>query len=1260
MQAALGPARRIRLFLFAVTASSSILWAGCRDAGVEHGRIESQTRALVGVWTGTDIGATAAGSSSNNGTTHTVTGGGADIWGTADAFRFVSMTVTGNSTITARVASLSPNNPPPDAFTKIGLMMRETLAPGAKEVMALVTPTAANQYRIQSRTATNGTTSKVNGANSQIPVWLRLSRSGTTFTASYSTSTSTTVPTTFTTIGTATVSMANTIEVGLAVTSHTTSQLATVVFEGVTIEPPQTPPAPPPAPTGLTASAGNGQVSLTWSAAAGATSYNVKWSTTSGGPYTVTPGITTTSHTVSGLTNGQPYHFVVSAANGSGESANSTQVTATPALPPAPPAPTGVTATAGNAQVSLTWAAAAGATSYTVKSGTTLGGPYPDVFPGITATSYTHGGLPNGVARYYVVSASNAGGEGPNSAERSATPTAPPPVTWTSKIIGTVASGATGSWSQNGTTHTLSAGGADIYGAADNFRFTYQSITGDFTLTARVQSLSNANTWSKAVVMVRENDTAGARNVATVISPTATNKYRRQARLTAGGTSTSDPSTANSALPSWIRLQRVGTTFTSAHSTNGTTWTPLAGSATLSIGATALVGLGVCSHTTTANTTATAVFTDVSIVTPAPPQAPTNLTATPGNNQVHLTWSASTGAATYVVKRATSPSGPFTTIASNIVDTRYTNTGLTNGNTYHFTVAAVNPSGSSGDSSVVTASPLLLRPSVRSISPLDGATNVATDVFVALDLIMPNVGGGVSEPTLTSANVYLRRASDNQAVPATLNTSGGSDVVVLQPTTALQPNTTYAFFLTDQLQDATGAPFVPFSSSFTTGNAPPPPPADVAFDKVSLGTTVTGYQFTSVSIGPDNKLYAGTITGQLLRWVMNANGTLGTREVIDTIRSNNGAANRAIIGLAWDPSATSSNLILWVTHGGAALLNAPDWSGKLSRLSGTALATYADKVINFPRSAKDHMTNSLTFRPGEPGVIYITQGSMNAMGAPDNAWSQRSEHLLSATILRVDTALLPTGALNVQTNDADPAASGYNPFAANAPVTIWATGVRNAYDLLWHSNGELYTATNGSAAGGSTPATTSPLPSACSRRIDGSPYTGPTVPAITGNPVAEDDYLYRIVQGGYYGHPNPARCEWVLNGGNPTSGADNTEVTAYPVGVQPDRNWRGNVFNFGAHYSPNGMIEWRSNVFPQLVGKLLIIRYSGGDDIIVLTINPTTKGIASTQTGITGMGGFLDPLDLIHNPSTGHIYVTEYSDAAPASSKITLLRPRLP
>ncbi len=185
-------------------------------------------------------------------------------------------------------------------------------------------------------------------------------------------------------------------------------------------------PQPPAAPTGLTATAGNAHVALSWTASSGATSYTVKRTTTSGGPYTnVATGVTTTGYTNTGLTNGTAYYYVVSASNSAGESSNSAQASATPtAGTQVPAAPTGLTATAGNAQVALSWTASSGATSYTVKRATTSGGPYTNVATGITATSYANTGLTNGTTYYYVVSASNGAGESSNSAQASATPTA--------------------------------------------------------------------------------------------------------------------------------------------------------------------------------------------------------------------------------------------------------------------------------------------------------------------------------------------------------------------------------------------------------------------------------------------------------------------------------------------------------------------------------------------------------------------------------------------------------------------------------------------------------------------------------------------------------------------------------------------------------------------------------------------------------------------------------------------------------------------
>ncbi|XID92815.1 DUF4466 family protein [Paenibacillaceae bacterium WGS1546] len=185
-------------------------------------------------------------------------------------------------------------------------------------------------------------------------------------------------------------------------------------------------PTPPAAPTGLTATAGNAQATLSWNASGGATGYNMKRATTSGGPYaTIATGVTGTSYTNAGLTNGTTYYYVVSAVNVAGESANSAPVSVTPsAAPTVPAAPTGLTATAGDGQATLSWNASSGATGYNVKRATTSGGPYATVATGVTGTSYTEAGLTNGVTYYYVVSASNAAGESANSAQVDVTPSA--------------------------------------------------------------------------------------------------------------------------------------------------------------------------------------------------------------------------------------------------------------------------------------------------------------------------------------------------------------------------------------------------------------------------------------------------------------------------------------------------------------------------------------------------------------------------------------------------------------------------------------------------------------------------------------------------------------------------------------------------------------------------------------------------------------------------------------------------------------------
>src|SRR5581483_11628475 len=174
---------------------------------------------------------------------------------------------------------------------------------------------------------------------------------------------------------------------------------------------------------------------------------------------------------------------------------------------------------------------------------------------------------------------------------------------------------------------------------------------------------------------------------------------------------------------------------------------------------------------------------------------------------------------------------------------------------------------------------------------------------------------------------------------------------------------------------------------------------------------------------------------------INADGTLGVPFVIDTVRTHAsaaslpGAPNRTIIGLAFDPSSTAANPVLWISdnYEFVGTFDVPDYSSHIAKLSGTDLSTYTDVVTNLPRSVKDHETNSIAFGPD--GALYFTQGANNAMGDADATWGNRPEHLLNAAVLRLDLTKLPASLpLNVKGFDDG---GTYNPYATGAPLTIY-------------------------------------------------------------------------------------------------------------------------------------------------------------------------------------------------------------------------------
>jgi regulation of enolase protein 1 (concanavalin A-like superfamily) len=181
-------------------------------------------------WTDADIGAVGlAGSAGYNNGTFTVSGSGADIWNTGDQFNYAYQSVSGDTTVIARVVSENGTA----SYAKAGVMIRESLATNSVEASVLLTPT--NGVAMEIRPTTGAASINVTGWITGVipPQWVKLVRSGNTFTASYSADGST-----WTQFASTNVTMNSSAIAGLAVTSHDNTSLNTATFDNVSISAP--------------------------------------------------------------------------------------------------------------------------------------------------------------------------------------------------------------------------------------------------------------------------------------------------------------------------------------------------------------------------------------------------------------------------------------------------------------------------------------------------------------------------------------------------------------------------------------------------------------------------------------------------------------------------------------------------------------------------------------------------------------------------------------------------------------------------------------------------------------------------------------------------------------------------------------------------------------------------------------------------------------------------------------------------------------
>lgn len=203
----------------------------------------------------------------------------------------------------------------------------------------------------------------------------------------------------------------------------------------IPVAPPGGDVTPPAVPTGLVATAGDRQISLNWdnSGASDFANFKVYRAPSLAGSYVLIVTRTVSDYINTGLTNGTPYYYKVSAVDSSGnESAQSSAVTATPVGVPGdttpPAAPTGLTATASDRAVALDWAdsGAGDFSHYRVYRSLTSGGSYSFIATR-TVSNHTDGTLTNGITYFYrVTTVDISGNESVPSSVVSATPVSPP------------------------------------------------------------------------------------------------------------------------------------------------------------------------------------------------------------------------------------------------------------------------------------------------------------------------------------------------------------------------------------------------------------------------------------------------------------------------------------------------------------------------------------------------------------------------------------------------------------------------------------------------------------------------------------------------------------------------------------------------------------------------------------------------------------------------------------------------------------------
>ena len=556
----------------------------------------AHAQGLPSGWTSQGVGSPGAGGSAAvSGGTWTVSGGGADIWGTADQFQFVSRALRGDGSVVARVGSVGNTS----GWAKSGVMLRGDATAGAAYADVVVTP--SNSVVFQWRTAAGASAQTVAaGGIVSAPVWVRLTRSGDAVNGSFSYDGVNWVQ-----VGERqNVALGASALAGLAVCAGNNAALSTSTFTSVGVVPAGWADADVGAPAvagfanfdGATLTVGGSgeifgnsdQFHFTSQSFVGDVAVVAKVNSLAGGGAYAKAGVMIRDGSAANA--GYAFSFFTPNTGTGGQGANFEYRNG-----------------AGSATQSAANTGGVSAPGW-VKL-VRRGGAF-TAYRSADGVSWLQNGPSVSVAMGATVQvgvAVSAGGSALNTAAFSGVSVLP--ADWAGADIGGPA--LAGSARFDGLTWRVSGGGADVWGTSDQFHFAQQVFTGDVTLIAKVRSQSNTGDFAKAGLMIRDGNGADASYAFAFLTPDNPQPFAGaifECRNGAGNAAQSIGYTPGVTAPAWLKLVRAGNVFTASQSPDGQSWTQM-GSVSIGMSATVRVGLAVDAHDNAALNTAT--FSDV-------------------------------------------------------------------------------------------------------------------------------------------------------------------------------------------------------------------------------------------------------------------------------------------------------------------------------------------------------------------------------------------------------------------------------------------------------------------------------------------------------------------------------------------------------------------------------------------------------------------------------------------------------------------------